>query len=141
MKDKQIRHERELLRGIGPKKTLAFVVCVEIVKNEEDDGYSSTILPLEEGTVIGAGKTPDQAEADALALFREMVDHCIAKDTLEKFLGDSGIMQAIPLDLDAARKALDQIRARQKHPEPKSVQHERWFGDYPGLGDAQPAAA
>lgn len=90
--------ERVLFRRMGPRSTLRFLVRIKIERSGQE--FISTVLPLEPGTVIAAGATPDEAEINAAGVFCTMVDHCLATDRLNEFIGDSQIMRTIDASLD-----------------------------------------
>ncbi|MBI1815882.1 MAG: hypothetical protein HYR72_12960 [Deltaproteobacteria bacterium] len=116
MADIEIRHSRALIRQIEPRRTLVFVVCVEIEKQASPDGeveYISTVLPLEEGTVISHGSTPDEAESNALTLFQQMVDHALEADQLGELLGDSDVMQRVNVSMEELVESINSIVERQ----------------------------
>lgn len=99
----EIRHGRWLARGVGPKKTIVFIVCVQIERNPRVEGgdgaYVSTLLGLEPGTVTASGATPDEAESNAIVLFKVMVDHVLKADPnmktsrLRRLVGKSAFMR------------------------------------------------
>lgn len=93
-----------LFRRLDNEKTLGFRVFVKIERGPKE--YISTLLPLDPGTVIGAGTTPDEAERDALDLFQSMVDHCLAHGQLSELLGQSNIMREINVSIDDMLSAM-----------------------------------
>lgn len=82
---------------MGPDRTLVFMVCVQI--DHEDGQFLSTLLPLS-GTVIAAGKTADEAEANAITLFCNLVDTCIETGQLHQMIGESGVMAEVDTAID-----------------------------------------
>lgn len=138
----ETRHGRWLMRQIGPEKTLVFVLCVQIEKNDAEgsEGYVSTLLPLEEGTVTAAGATPDEAEDNALTLFKDMIDHCIDSGLeLTEVIGDSGAMDEVDVPVAALLSALDSLAKRQQGHEGKKP--PRRAGARPWLEGLQAACA
>jgi predicted RNase H-like HicB family nuclease len=110
MKGTDIHRQWGLARQVAPRKTIVFLVTVEIEKTDTDC-FASTILPLD--SVFASGTTPDEAERNALELFQDMVDHCIESGNLDEFLGDAKITEQVDASVDQIMDAIESMSVQQ----------------------------
>lgn len=111
-------HGRWLARSLGSEKSLLFSLTVYIdASRNNPDTWIATIGELEEGTIIAAGKSWEEAEGNALDSFRGMVDYCIAeKRPLSELLGSAkaSVMKEVPAGVEKLVKALYTMRRPQR---------------------------
>ena len=82
-----------LVRGIDENRSLIFPVHVT-VEEDEPNLFGATIPGLEDH-MAAMGRTPDEAEQNAVELFQATVDDALAKDTSVSFaIGSQQYMTA-----------------------------------------------
>ena len=99
-----------LLRRLGRQESLFFPIVVEI---EEDEPalFGATVLGLET-SLIAMGRSPEEAEQNALALFKDRVDFTIhEKRPICEGLSNSIAFKKLNFDLEKAAKLLDEFLA------------------------------
>lgn len=95
-----------LMRGTSPTESVFFIPMVMV--EEDDPGLFGATLRGLENRVVAMGATADEAEHQAIELFKGMIDHAITTNApLEPLIGSGVFMNRVPIPLQNARTFFD----------------------------------